>query len=155
MRLEGLATWDGGNSTWGGRARVIGKEGCASWDLGKGTWGGRVRVLGTVPVCVRVQESENRGGVFLVGRFVKGELFGLLGFGGLAISVPGLRAEVEVSGSHSTQEETPNVAPIEISEEDVQNMMQIILMDEFKVEALQVKYPLIDWEIYSEGSRTY
>nr|GEW60523.1 hypothetical protein [Tanacetum cinerariifolium] len=26
---------------------------------------------------------------------------------------------------------------------------------EFKVEALQVKYPLIDWEIYSEGSRTY
>nr|GEW10910.1 hypothetical protein [Tanacetum cinerariifolium] len=28
-------------------------------------------------------------------------------------------------------------------------------MAEFKVEALQVKYPLIDWEIYSEGSRTY
>nr|GEU97647.1 hypothetical protein [Tanacetum cinerariifolium] len=26
---------------------------------------------------------------------------------------------------------------------------------EFKVEALQVKYPLIDWEIYSEGLRTY
>nr|GEX71009.1 hypothetical protein [Tanacetum cinerariifolium] len=26
---------------------------------------------------------------------------------------------------------------------------------EFKVEALQVKYTLIDWEIYSEGSRTY
>nr|GFB02075.1 hypothetical protein [Tanacetum cinerariifolium] len=26
---------------------------------------------------------------------------------------------------------------------------------EFKVEALQVKYPLIDWEIYSKGSRTY
>nr|GEU92605.1 reverse transcriptase domain-containing protein [Tanacetum cinerariifolium] len=26
---------------------------------------------------------------------------------------------------------------------------------EFKVEALQVKYPLIDWEIHSEGSRSY
>nr|GEV16525.1 hypothetical protein [Tanacetum cinerariifolium] len=25
----------------------------------------------------------------------------------------------------------------------------------FKVKALQVKYPLIDWEIYSEGSRSY
>nr|GEY55260.1 hypothetical protein [Tanacetum cinerariifolium] len=26
---------------------------------------------------------------------------------------------------------------------------------EFKVEALQVKYPLIDWDIHSEGSRSY
>nr|GEV40573.1 hypothetical protein [Tanacetum cinerariifolium] len=43
----------------------------------------------------------------------------------------------------------------EISKEDVQNMLQIVLVAEFKVEALQVKYPLIDWEIYSEGSRTY
>nr|GEV17151.1 hypothetical protein [Tanacetum cinerariifolium] len=67
-----------------------------------------------------------------------------------------LSAEVEVSGSYSTQqEETPTVDPAEISEEDVQNMLQIVLMAKFKVEALQVKYPLIDREIYSEGSRTY
>nr|GFC81651.1 hypothetical protein [Tanacetum cinerariifolium] len=26
---------------------------------------------------------------------------------------------------------------------------------ELKVEALQVKYPIIDWENYFEGSRTY
>nr|GFA15141.1 hypothetical protein [Tanacetum cinerariifolium] len=26
---------------------------------------------------------------------------------------------------------------------------------EFKVEALQVKYPIIDWEIHTKGSRTY
>nr|GEW43424.1 ribonuclease H-like domain-containing protein [Tanacetum cinerariifolium] len=51
--------------------------------------------------------------------------------------------------------DTPTINPAEISEEDVQNMLQIIPMVEFKVEALQVKYPLIDWEIYSEGSRTY
>nr|GEW32488.1 hypothetical protein [Tanacetum cinerariifolium] len=51
--------------------------------------------------------------------------------------------------------DTPTVDPKEISKEDVQNMLQIILVAEFKVEALQVKYPLIDWEIYSEGSRTY
>nr|GEV50359.1 hypothetical protein [Tanacetum cinerariifolium] len=51
-----------------------------------------------------------------------------------------LRAEVEVSGSHSTQQqETPTVDPIEISKEDVQNMLQIVLMAEFKVEALQIK----------------
>nr|GFB80670.1 hypothetical protein [Tanacetum cinerariifolium] len=65
-----------------------------------------------------------------------------------------LRAEVKASGSHTTQD-TPTVNPTELSEEYVQNMLQIILMAELKVEALQVKYPLIDWEIYSEGSRTY
>nr|GEV67914.1 ribonuclease H-like domain-containing protein [Tanacetum cinerariifolium] len=66
-----------------------------------------------------------------------------------------LRAEVEVSGSSSTQQDTLTVYPTKISKEDVQNMLQIIPMAEFKVEALQVKYPLIDWEIYSEGSRSY
>nr|GEW84981.1 hypothetical protein [Tanacetum cinerariifolium] len=66
-----------------------------------------------------------------------------------------LRAEVKVSGSPSTQQDTLTIDPAEISKEDVQNMLQIIPMVEFKVEALQVKYPLIDWEIYSEGSRTY
>nr|GFB27098.1 hypothetical protein [Tanacetum cinerariifolium] len=66
-----------------------------------------------------------------------------------------LRVEVEVSGSSSIQQDTPTVDPTKISKEDVQNMLQIIPMAEFKVEALQVKYPLIDWEIYPEGSRTY
>nr|GEU76972.1 hypothetical protein [Tanacetum cinerariifolium] len=56
-----------------------------------------------------------------------------------------LRAEIEVLGSHSTQhKETPTVDPVEISKEDVQNMLQIVPMAKFKVEALQVKYPLID-----------
>nr|GEV14415.1 retrovirus-related Pol polyprotein from transposon TNT 1-94 [Tanacetum cinerariifolium] len=51
-----------------------------------------------------------------------------------------LSAEVEVSGSHSTQHDTPTVDPIKISKEDVQNMLQIVPMPEFKVEALQFKY---------------
>nr|GEZ29284.1 hypothetical protein [Tanacetum cinerariifolium] len=38
---------------------------------------------------------------------------------------------------------------------DVHNMLEIIPVSEFKVEALQVKYPIIDWEIHSKGSRTY
>nr|GFB13366.1 hypothetical protein [Tanacetum cinerariifolium] len=50
-----------------------------------------------------------------------------------------LRAEVKVSGSSSTQQDTPTIDPTEISEEDVQNMLQIVPMAEFKVEALQVK----------------
>nr|GEW35301.1 hypothetical protein [Tanacetum cinerariifolium] len=42
---------------------------------------------------------------------------------------------VEVSGS----EEIPSNDPKEMSEEDVQNMLQIIIVSEFKVKALQVK----------------
>nr|GEY05551.1 hypothetical protein [Tanacetum cinerariifolium] len=61
---------------------------------------------------------------------------------------------VEVLGFDSTQE-TPSHDPKEMSKEDVQNMLEIVLVYEFKVEALQVKYPLIDWEIHSEGSRSY
>nr|GFA62579.1 hypothetical protein [Tanacetum cinerariifolium] len=61
---------------------------------------------------------------------------------------------VKVSGSHSTQD-TPTNDPKEMSEEDVKNMLEIVLITEFKVEALQVKYHLIDWEIHSEGSRSY
>nr|GEV05985.1 hypothetical protein [Tanacetum cinerariifolium] len=61
---------------------------------------------------------------------------------------------VEVLGSESTQEILTN-DPREMSEEDVQNMLEIVLVTEFKVEALQVKYPIIEWEIHSEGSRTY
>nr|GFA07793.1 hypothetical protein [Tanacetum cinerariifolium] len=60
---------------------------------------------------------------------------------------------VEVSVSESTQE-TPTNDPKEMSKEDVQNMLEIIPVSEFKIEALQVKYPLIDWEIHSEGSRS-
>nr|GFB50168.1 hypothetical protein [Tanacetum cinerariifolium] len=61
---------------------------------------------------------------------------------------------VEVLGSESTQD-TPTNDPKEMSKEDVQNMLEIVPVSEFKVEALQVKYPLIDWEIHSKGSRSY
>nr|GEW25573.1 hypothetical protein [Tanacetum cinerariifolium] len=56
---------------------------------------------------------------------------------------------VEVLGSESTQEMPSNDLK-EISEEGVQNMLEIVPVFEFKVEALQVKYPIIDWEIHSE-----
>nr|GEZ83402.1 hypothetical protein [Tanacetum cinerariifolium] len=65
-----------------------------------------------------------------------------------------LRAKVEVLGSYSIQD-TPTDDPKEMSKEYVKNMLQIVLVAEFKIKALQVKYPLIDWEIYSERSRTY
>nr|GEU87374.1 hypothetical protein [Tanacetum cinerariifolium] len=59
---------------------------------------------------------------------------------------------VEVSGSHSTQDTSTHDSK-EMSEEDVKNILEIILVYKFKVEALQVKYTLIDWEIHFEGSR--
>nr|GEW73465.1 ribonuclease H-like domain-containing protein [Tanacetum cinerariifolium] len=61
---------------------------------------------------------------------------------------------VEVLGSESTQE-VPSNDPKEMSIEDVQSMLEIVPVSEFKVEALQVKYPIIDWEIHSECSRSY
>nr|GEX16614.1 putative ribonuclease H-like domain-containing protein [Tanacetum cinerariifolium] len=50
---------------------------------------------------------------------------------------------VEVSGSESTQEK-PSNDPKKMSDEDVQNMLEIVPVSEFKVEALQVKYLIID-----------
>nr|GEU77523.1 (E)-beta-farnesene synthase-like [Tanacetum cinerariifolium] len=60
----------------------------------------------------------------------------------------------KVSGSKSTQE-VPIDDSKEISEEDVKNILEIVPIPEFKVEALHVKYPIIDWEIYTEGPREY
>ncbi|GKC82081.1 hypothetical protein Tco_1137798 [Tanacetum coccineum] len=34
-------------------------------------------------------------------------------------------------------------------------MMEIVTVEEITAEALQVKYPIIDWEIHTEGSRKY
>nr|GEU61916.1 hypothetical protein [Tanacetum cinerariifolium] len=56
---------------------------------------------------------------------------------------------VEVSGSESTQE-IPSNDLKEMSEEDIHNMLEIVPVLEFKVKALQVKYPIIYWEIHSE-----
>nr|GEU82883.1 ribonuclease H-like domain-containing protein [Tanacetum cinerariifolium] len=61
---------------------------------------------------------------------------------------------VEVLGSESTQE-TPTNDPKEMTEKDVKNMLEIVPLSEFKVKALHVKYPLIEWKIHSEGSRSY
>nr|GEV67553.1 protein kinase-like domain, phloem protein 2-like protein [Tanacetum cinerariifolium] len=52
--------------------RPIGLEECATWDGGNNTWGGRARVFGTVPVCVSVQEMAGGEGRVLAGRVVNG-----------------------------------------------------------------------------------
>nr|GEY68291.1 hypothetical protein [Tanacetum cinerariifolium] len=43
----------------------------------------------------------------------------------------------------------------DVSEEDLKEMIQLVPVEEVYVEALQVKHPIINWEIYSKGQRTY
>nr|GEZ05880.1 hypothetical protein [Tanacetum cinerariifolium] len=43
----------------------------------------------------------------------------------------------------------------EESEDDLKAMMQLVLVEEVYMEALQVKHPIIDWEIHIEGQRNY
>ncbi|GJX37247.1 hypothetical protein Tco_0250550 [Tanacetum coccineum] len=42
----------------------------------------------------------------------------------------------------------------ELSEEELQKLLAVVLVEEVYVEALQVKYPTIDWEVYSEDTRS-
>nr|GEY76485.1 hypothetical protein [Tanacetum cinerariifolium] len=58
----------------------------------------------------------------------------------------------EASGS---VQEQPVEEEKELSQEDLQQLMIIAPEQGMNVEALQVKYPLIDWEIYTEDSRKY
>nr|GEZ97208.1 hypothetical protein [Tanacetum cinerariifolium] len=43
----------------------------------------------------------------------------------------------------------------EVSEEDLKEMMQLVPVKEVYVDALQVKHPIIDWEIHSKGKKDY
>ncbi|GJT12227.1 hypothetical protein Tco_0859269 [Tanacetum coccineum] len=43
----------------------------------------------------------------------------------------------------------------EVSQEELQQMMIIVLEQGMNVKDLQSKYPIIDWEIYTEGTRKY
>nr|GEW63608.1 hypothetical protein [Tanacetum cinerariifolium] len=43
----------------------------------------------------------------------------------------------------------------EVSKEDLKTIMQLVPVEEVYVEALQVKHPIIDWEIHTEGQRSY
>nr|GEY05433.1 hypothetical protein [Tanacetum cinerariifolium] len=52
--------------------------------------------------------------------------------------------------SESREKEDDN-----LTQEDLQEIMMIVLVEEVFVEALQVKYPIIDWEFYTEESRKY
>nr|GEV19401.1 hypothetical protein [Tanacetum cinerariifolium] len=43
----------------------------------------------------------------------------------------------------------------DVSKEDLKEMMQLVPVEEVYVEALQVKHPIIDWEIHTKGKKDY
>ncbi|GKC35092.1 hypothetical protein Tco_1047476, partial [Tanacetum coccineum] len=52
-------------------------------------------------------------------------------------------------------EESKDKESDELSEEQLQQLMIIVPEEGMNVEALQTKYPIIDWEVYTEDSRMY
>ncbi|GJU72304.1 hypothetical protein Tco_1263709 [Tanacetum coccineum] len=74
-------------------------------------------------------------------------------------------AEVELDHEGSKKQKTnealgsgqeqPEEEETELSQEDLQQMMMVVPVEEVYVEAIQVKYPIIDKEIYSQDTRRY
>ncbi|GJX62898.1 hypothetical protein Tco_0295798, partial [Tanacetum coccineum] len=56
----------------------------------------------------------------------------------------------KASGSELFQEQQTK-KPKELYEEELKKMMEIVSAEEVYIEALQVKCPIIDWEVYGEG----
>nr|GEV08980.1 hypothetical protein [Tanacetum cinerariifolium] len=69
----------------------------------------------------------------------------------------GLSLEKESAKKLKTSEEVTEEAKSsdEVPKEKVKEMMQLVPIEEVYVEALQVKHPIIDWKVYTEGKRSY
>ncbi|GJY89335.1 hypothetical protein Tco_0503963 [Tanacetum coccineum] len=52
-------------------------------------------------------------------------------------------------------EESKDKESDELSQEQLQQLMIIVPEEGMNVKALQTKYPIIDWEVYTEDSRMY
>nr|GEX96351.1 hypothetical protein [Tanacetum cinerariifolium] len=69
----------------------------------------------------------------------------------------GISFEQESAKKQKISEEVPEEVKThnEVPEEKVKEMMQLVLIEEVYVKALQVKHPIIDWKVYHEGQRSY
>nr|GEZ81710.1 hypothetical protein [Tanacetum cinerariifolium] len=69
----------------------------------------------------------------------------------------GLKLEQESAKKQKTSEEVPEEvkSPEEVTKEKVKEMMQLVPIEEVYFEALQVKHPILDWKVYTDGQRTY
>nr|GFB61344.1 hypothetical protein [Tanacetum cinerariifolium] len=69
----------------------------------------------------------------------------------------GINLEQESAKKQKSSEEITEEAKSskEVTKEKTKEMMQLVPIEEVYVEALQVKYPIIDWEVHTEGQRAY
>nr|GEV43095.1 hypothetical protein [Tanacetum cinerariifolium] len=69
----------------------------------------------------------------------------------------GIRFEQESEKKLKTSDEVLEEvkSPDEVPEEKVKEMMQLVPIEEVYVEAFQVKHPIIDWNVHTEGQRAY
>nr|GFD28744.1 hypothetical protein [Tanacetum cinerariifolium] len=69
----------------------------------------------------------------------------------------GLNLEQEHVKKQKSSEEAPEIekSTEEITEEKMKEMMQLVPVEDVYVQALQVKHPIIDWKVHTEGQRSY
>nr|GEY18240.1 hypothetical protein [Tanacetum cinerariifolium] len=69
----------------------------------------------------------------------------------------GFNLEQEHVKKQKTSEEAPDIekSTEEILEEKMKEMMQLVPVEEVYVQPLQVKHPIIDGKVYTEGQRSY
>nr|GEY47211.1 hypothetical protein [Tanacetum cinerariifolium] len=62
-----------------------------------------------------------------------------------------------VAPANKTSEEVPEEVKSsdEVPEEKIKELIQLVPIEEVYVEALQVKHPIIDWKVHTEGQRSY
>nr|GEY62134.1 hypothetical protein [Tanacetum cinerariifolium] len=68
-----------------------------------------------------------------------------------------LNLEKEHVKKQKSSEEAPEMekSTEEITKEKMKEMMQLVPVEDVYVQALQVKHPIIDWNVHTEGQRSY
>nr|GEW63406.1 retrovirus-related Pol polyprotein from transposon TNT 1-94 [Tanacetum cinerariifolium] len=85
-------------------------------------------------------------------------LLGKLGLGeAVWLKRKGIRSKQESAKKQKISEEVPEEVKSsdEVLEEKIKEMMQLVPIEEVYMEALQVKHPIIEWEVHTEGQRAY
>nr|GEV16336.1 hypothetical protein [Tanacetum cinerariifolium] len=69
----------------------------------------------------------------------------------------GINLEQKSAKKQKSSEEISEEAksPEKVNEDKIKEMIQLVPIEEVYVEALQVKHPIIDWEVHTEGQRAY
>nr|GEU95125.1 hypothetical protein [Tanacetum cinerariifolium] len=69
----------------------------------------------------------------------------------------GFNLEQEHVKKQKSSEEAPEMekSTKEITKEKMKEMMQLVHVEDVYVQALQVKHPIIDWKVHTEGQRSY